>query len=102
MKFFLFFFFAGSLVLVTSCGGGVDCDSTSFANAINDEIAQLNDAGQTYALNPTPENCEKWKDAANEYLDAVDDFKDCDGIDQVQYQQQLDQARAAVSAISCN
>lgn len=90
------------ILISVSCGKSVDCDGTAFVNDINSEIQALNSAGQAWATDPTPANCDAYKKAANNYLDAVEDYKDCDELDQVQYQQVLDQAREAVNSISCN
>ena len=89
------------LFLTVSCSDSVDCDANGFANAVNAEIQKLNDALQAYVNDPTESNCEAWTDAAEDYLDAVEDFSDCDELDQAQYQQQLQQARDALDDILC-
>jgi hypothetical protein len=99
MKPYLSFLFL--LFVAVSCGDSVDCDANSFANEINAEIQNLNNALQSYINDPTESNCEAWTRAAEDYLDAVDDYSDCDELDQAQYQQQLQQARDALDDVVC-
>ena len=80
----------------------MECTVEEFNSEIGDAISALNVAGQTWAMDPSTENCDKWREAANDYLDAVEDFDGCDVFDQTQYQQAVDQARDAVNAVTCN
>lgn len=47
------------------------------AVALEDEINGLNSAAATYANDPTTENCEKYRQAILDYLDAVRGYEDC-------------------------
>ena len=74
------------LALLSSCGDdAVECDVNSFNNQVQSWVADLNTAVQAYANEQTEENCNAWKDAANTYLDQVQDFSTCDQFDQGQY-----------------
>ena len=94
-------FVVGFLFLL-SCGDDpVTCDQNSFVNDINAEITDLNNAIQAYGTEQTSDNCNAWKDAAQNYLDAVERYDSCDGLDQAQFQDALQQARDAVNSIPC-
>ena len=91
-----------SVMVMTSCGDdAVDCDAASFNSEVNAAINAVNAAGQTWANDPTQENCDALKDASNEYLDAVESYEGCDGFNQSDFQQALQQARQAVNDIPC-
>ena len=89
--------------LLGACGsdGGADCTAQQFSNEVNDAIDDVNAAGQVYANDPTTGNCNAFKNAANNYLNVVEDFDGCAGISQAEYNQAVDAARAAVNSIPC-
>ncbi len=91
-----------AVVAICSCGSDVDCDPNSFAADVNAEVDKVNAIGVDFANDPSEENCKSYKKAAEEYLDAVEAYKNCDGIDQNQFSQQLSQARQLLDIIPCN
>ena len=97
---FLSFFIC---VLFIACGddNGVDCTSQEFNGIINNEVQAVNDAGNAWALDPTQANCDAFKQAAQDYIDAIEDFGSCNGISQTEYDQAVQAARAAADAIPC-
>ncbi len=101
MKKFVFLF-ALSLAL-SSCGGddGVDCNSSEFNSIINQEVAAVNAAGQAWATDPTTENCNAFKQAAQDYISAVEDFGNCNDISQTDYNMAIQAAREAANSIPC-
>ena len=100
-KYFVLLLFSG--FMMTSCGDDdpKDCTAAQFNSEVNATITALNTAAQTWANDPTSENCNKYKDAANDYLDAVESFDGCAGLNQADFESALNQARDAVAAIAC-
>ncbi|MEL6143520.1 MAG: hypothetical protein AAFQ37_10290 [Bacteroidota bacterium] len=104
--FFLCLF--GATLFTYSCGNdddGVpnnpDCTSAAFNLAINNSVQELNVAAQNFANDPTTANCEAYRQAASNYIDAVDDFENCAVINQAEYQAAIDAARASLDMIQC-
>ena len=98
-----FYILVIGLVFITSCSSdSVDCDVNSFNSDIQARVNDVNAAGTTYANDPTEENCNTFKDAANAYLDAVQGYSNCDQFDQVQYDAAVQGARDAVNQVPCN
>lgn len=105
----LFYFMAFISVGLIACGdddddGNVDCNSSfSIQAELQDEIDAFTDAAFAYGNNPTPENCEAYKDAAADYLEAAEALQDCaNQVGQGQeYQQALQAAQDSVDSIQC-
>ena len=93
-----------TFVAFMSCGGDdlADCTSNDFAQMVNAEIAALNAAGNAWANDPSQANCDAFKDAARDYLDAVEDLDGCAGVSQAEYDAAVASARDAVDQIPCN
>lgn len=102
MKKLLLGFILISVFTFISCGDdGADCTSQQFTNEVNAAIDKVNAAGTTWANDPTSANCQAFKDAANDYVNAVEGFDSCAGISQSEYDQAVQAARAAVNSIAC-
>ena len=74
------------------------------ATELEKEINDLNNATMTYAQNPTNENCEAYKEAYLDYIDAIRDWEDCYiyvGLKD-EFEQSIDQLEEAVQGIDCN
>jgi len=54
-----------------------DYCGTSWATQLTSEINAITSAGQLYASNPTTANCNAYKAAYQNYLDALGPFADC-------------------------
>jgi hypothetical protein len=73
------------LVVVTFIGLGSckkkatdpDYCSTSWATQLSAEVNALSAAAQAYATEQTPANCNAYKTAYQNYLDALEPFGDC-------------------------
>lgn len=73
------------LVVVTFIGLGSckkkatdpDYCSTSWATQLSTEVNALSAAAQAYATEQTPANCNAYKTAYQNYLDALEPFGDC-------------------------
>lgn len=106
LSILLFSLFTGMLLL-GSCGkSDLDkrCGSNwSPATELEQEINDLNNAVITYGQNPTPANCEAYKQAYLDYLDALKEWEDCyvySGL-QDDFKQSIADAEAAVNALEC-
>ena len=54
-----------------------DYCGTSWATQVSSELNAVTAAAQTYASNPTTPNCNAYKAAFQNYLNALDPFVDC-------------------------
>ena len=103
MKYSFLFFL--SLIFLISCGDDdpVECDINDVNSTIAQEVDDLNAAAMVWANDPTSDNCNAWKDAAQDYLDTVEDFGDtCNNLSQSDFDAALAGAREALNSISCN
>lgn len=94
-----------ALFFVTSCDDDSACaDNFNFATEVAEELTALNDAAVAYGQDQSPENCNAYKTAATDYLDALEDLKSCAEIagQGTAYQQAIDSTQAEVDALMCN
>lgn len=112
MKKIYFFLTVLLLSLVSiSCGGdddpndgNVNCsDSFSINSELNDEINAFAQAASAYGQDPSSENCQAYKDAANDYLKALEALEDCAReVGQLNaYNQSLANLQAAFDSLTC-
>lgn len=97
---FLAIIFVGSW----SCNKDDDTCSTAWADELSVQITAMTNAAQTYALDPTYENCLAYKAAAQAYVDALAPYGNCatlTGQSRVAWQQALDDAQQSVNDIDC-
>ena len=99
-RLLILFLFSSFLI---SCGGDdvQDCNSSTFMTEVSDEIDLVNQAAAAFANDPSQTNCDAFKAAAQNYLDAVEGFSDCDGLTQAEFDQALEAARQSVNSIPC-
>jgi hypothetical protein len=103
-KLFFFFSLILFLGLFSSCGSdGVDCgNSVNWASEINAELTAWTNAATAFSTNPTTENCNAYKDAYQDFIDALKPWGDClSGQEFTDWQQDLNDAEAGVAAINC-
>jgi hypothetical protein len=77
----------------------------AWASELSTQINAMSNAATVYATDPTPANCNAYKQAAQTYLDALKPYGDCStltGQDKVAWQSALDNAQASVDAIDCS
>lgn len=68
-----------------------------------DELEAWTGAAQEYSNNPTTSNCSKYKAAAKDYLDAIDDVYDCvPTANRKELDEAIKEAKADVDAEECN
>ena len=92
-----------SLSSVSCKKSGVSCGSTGWALGIQDEITNLSNAAGAYSTNPTTENCQKYRQAYIDYIDALKGWEKClnTSADRAEWQQQLDEAEQEAQNIQC-
>jgi hypothetical protein len=93
---------------LTSCSKDDDSDSDPcsvfWTVGLSDEINAFSLAAQAYGTNPTLENCNAYKAAAQAYVNALSPYGDCaslTGQDRVSWQESLIDAQQSVNEITC-
>lgn len=105
-QIFLISFLAVMILGFGSCNKSITpagC-STAWASELSNEVTALSNAAQTYASNPTQENCLAYKAAAQNYVDALKPYGDCatlTGTDRAAWQDALNNAQQSVDEMNC-
>ena len=95
--------FAGTMMFA-SCGDdtpSVTCSYDNLNAAINTAIDDLNAAITAFNNENSEENCQAIRDAANDYIDAIEEFDGCAEIAVADYEEALQAARDAADSIVC-
>lgn len=106
MKYHLICCFFSILIFAIGCSSSSDdvgnC-TTQFSESFEDELATVSAASTAYGMDPTSENCEAFKQAYKDYLDALETWEDCANINNqvTQWQQAIDAAQMAADNIVC-
>jgi len=104
-------FIASCLFLILalmSCGKalnplGTGCSDLTWGEEIQEELTAWVEASNSFSDEPSTENCEKEKEAILAYISALEEIRDCvPGLFLVDVDNNLDEARDEVNAISCN
>lgn len=86
----------------TTPPAGPCANYTNWATGFQAELTAMTNAATAYATDPTPANCQAYKDAANDYIDALEGVRSCVLASQLTaYNASIQQARDAIAAISC-
>ncbi len=109
MKLFYYVVLFCLLTTVVSCGNdddggpGVGCNSIALNERFADEITAVSNASSAYAMDPTPANCQSFKDAYNDYINALDAYENCAVTlnQRAEWEQALDAARSSLNSIVC-
>ncbi|MEL6256588.1 MAG: hypothetical protein AAFR87_31595 [Bacteroidota bacterium] len=86
---------------------GISCRANdpvgcSFTVELDEEVTDLTNAASVYAQDPTPTNCEAYKQAYRNYLDEAEKLDNCVlGADRTAYRQAIDDAQASLDALTC-
>ena len=78
--------------------------STAWATELSDEITAMSNAAQTYANNPTQQNCLAYKAAAQAYVNALSPYGNCaslTGQDRTSWQAAVNDAQQSVDNMDC-
>jgi hypothetical protein len=77
---------------------------TAWANAVQDELNTVTTAAMTYAQDPSTVNCNAYKAAYQDYIDALEPYGNCSlwtGQQKTELQNAIDEARDEISTL-CN
>jgi hypothetical protein len=97
-----------SALMFYSCSGNSLADrcgpNWSPAVELEQEINAYTAALTAYTQNPTTANCEAFKDAYLDYLDALRDWEDCYiyAYSEAEFNQAIDDAEDAINELECN
>lgn len=83
---------------------GTPC-STAWASELANELEAMMNAAQAYGLNPTVANCNAYKEAAQDYVDALEPYGNCatlTGQDRVAWQNAVDNAQQELDNLTCS
>jgi hypothetical protein len=89
---------------LVSCGGDdVDCDPEVYEAELSMLSGDLFAAAFAYGFDPSPENCEAYKDALDEYLNEAEKYESCaeDAGELKEFREALDEARAELDQLEC-
>jgi hypothetical protein len=104
-------FLAGVMLFSFGCSGDdddgmadVNCGQNWFtAESVQNAVSNFSNAASAYGMNPTTENCNEYKDAANDYIDVLESFRSC-AVDQgvlAEWEQNFNEARDSIDSIEC-
>ena len=108
MKNFLLLAFSGLVLFsLASCGGDNNNNCAfgiGFSTEINDELSAVIDASVEYGNDPSVENCEGYKSAYRDYIDALRSLRSCyvayGSIDD--YNEALEEAEDDLDDLDCD
>ena len=108
-NFFFLLLLVFTLCFTTACGGDDDdivtpdaCALEFYSQEINDELQAFLDAATNYANDASTANCNAYRQAGQDYLDALRAFENCSnivGLDE--YREGVAEAQAELDALSC-
>ena len=80
-----------------------NCFGGKWAEQYAVELQTWSDASTTYAENPTPANCAKYKTAVKGYYDALRDIVDCvPTVSRAEIDQSINEAKAEIDEGACD
>tara|TARA_R110002096_G_scaffold284566_3_gene478574 strand:+ start:367 stop:699 length:333 start_codon:yes stop_codon:yes gene_type:complete len=96
-----------ALSIITACNKDNDNDGpcrgyVNWSLSVSDEAAALSAAASAYGQDPSSANCVKYKEAYNDYIDALDSQSNCVPASQrAAFDQSLDDARDELNNLPC-
>ncbi len=93
----------GLVVLTYSCKKDDDPVGCNYATEVQNEINALSAAATTYGSDPSTANCNAYKAAYQNYLNALEDHLDCAALSgqQAELQAAINQAQAELDNFQC-
>ncbi|WP_298488769.1 hypothetical protein [uncultured Maribacter sp.] len=89
------------LMLFVNCSKNpIKCLNGSWAQDVASDLEAWTDASNRYAENPTVENCNSYKGALNNYINALEDVEDCYG-GLADFDGDFDDAKEELNDIDC-
>ncbi len=105
---FLALLFLSAMISLVACNKDDDnadpCGvNWNFSNEIQDELELVIATSQAYSQNPTTVNCNSYKAAYQDYLDAVRALENCARLagQLTAFNQAIDEAETALNNIQC-
>ena len=92
-------------IFVTSCkkdGDGAAGCSAAWATELQTEFSAISAAGATYALDPSAANCNAYKAAFQDYINALKPYGNCEtltGQSRADWQKSINEAEANVATL---
>lgn len=79
------------------------CGSGTWAIQVSDEAAAWASAASDFSSDPTTANCQTYKNAANDYLNALDGVRACvAGVSQAEFNEAIAEAKQDVDEADCS
>ncbi len=79
------------------------CGTGTWVLQVSDEVTAFGQAASTYSTDPTPANCTTFKNAAKNYLDALEGVRGCvAGINQAEFNAAIAEAKKDVDEENCD
>ena len=100
----LFLYCTIAYACLSSCGKNeAACGSLGWTFDLQDELNNLSEATTAYAQDDSPANCNAYKQAYLDYIDALRGWERCleAGNDREEWQQALNQAEQEANSILC-
>ena len=94
----------GIVVFSIGCKKDDDPVGCNYATEVQNEVNALTAATDAYVADSTnPVKCQAWKDAYQDYLNALEAHKECAALSgqQAELQSAIDQAQASLNSIQC-
>ena len=93
-------------LFLASCGSSSkdNCSSVGLSQTFQDELNQVTESATAFSNDPTNSvKCEAFKDAYNNYIDALEGWEDCAIAlsQETEWRASLDEARTAINEIEC-
>lgn len=107
-KYFRLAVFASSLIVISACSDDNplnplgSCASGSWATEVTNESAALSTAAEAYSNEPTVANCNAYKTAGTNYLNALENAKGCVVLGtQAAFDAAVAEAQEDIDALDC-
>ncbi len=106
---YVFYFLIVLSLGFSSCGGGDDGDgggncNYNWAVGVQSELTAISNAATAYSTDPSVANCNNYKNALQNYVNALKPFGDCSlltGADRTSFQNALEQYEDIWADIDC-
>lgn len=80
-----------------------NCGNGGWTVKVSKELNDFSTAASSYSTDPTPANCEAYKNAAKNYLDALEGVRGCViGANQVEFNKAIAEAKEDVDQDDCD
>lgn len=97
-----------AMIINTGCSKNnplnpLGCGNGTWAVQVSDELTAWSQAASTYSSDPTPANCNSYKNAAKNYLDALEGVRGCvAGVSQAEFNEAIAEAKKDVDEADCD